>query len=216
MSLSVLIADAREIVRRGIRACLDGPAEWKVCGEAQSGSEAVEKAASLHPDIILLQIELPGITAGEVISKLLEVCPAVKIVGIAVQGSGELAAKAVAAGATGLAMTCDTASDFLLALQNIGKNRPYFSPDAIRLLQNHLSKREASEAMPNDLTPRELEILTLLARGETSREVSRLLDISARTVDAHRANIMRKLRLGNLSQMIQFAIRHNFALVKNT
>jgi DNA-binding NarL/FixJ family response regulator len=209
MSLTVLIAEDQELVCRGIRALLEARPEWKVCGEAKSGSEAVEKASKLRPDLILLRVRLPDMSGAEAIQKIMNVCPECKILGLARQGSGELAAKALAAGASGLAMTSDTESDFLLTLQNIGKNRPSFSPEALRLLQGHLSTGGGtSEPLPTDLTPRELEILKLVARGQTSREVARSLNISIRTVDVHRANIMRRLRFVSFSELVQFAIRH--------
>ncbi len=192
----------------GIRALLEGHPEWNVCGEAQSGSEAIEKAKRLHPDLILMRVRLPDLSAAELIPEIRHVCPAIRILLHAMQDSGELAAQAVAAGASGLAMASDKESDLLLTLQNIGKNRPYFSPQATRLLQGQFSKSGSSDALPGDLTAREYEILKLLAGGRTNKAVAQSLDISVRTVDVHRSNIMRKLKLVSFSDLVQFAVRH--------
>lgn len=208
MSQSIFIADDNEIIRRGLRALLEKLTEWEVCGEAATGSETIEMVGALNPALILLRVRLPDMNAAEAIPKIMNVCPAVRILGLAAQGSGELAAKAVAAGASGLALTSDTESDLLLTLQSIGMNRPYFSPEAVRLLQGHLSKSGPADALPDDLTARELEILKLLASGRTNKWVARSLKISVRTIDVHRANIMRKLKLVTYSDLIQFAVRH--------
>jgi DNA-binding NarL/FixJ family response regulator len=208
VSYRVLIVDNHEIERRGIRALLEGVLEWKVCGEAQSGSEAIEMALSLRPDLILMRVNLPDLNAAEVIPKITHLCPAIKILGMAMEHSGELAARAVAAGASGLTMTSDTESDLLLALHNIGKDRPYFSPQAVRLLQGQLSKGGTSKTLPADLTERETEILRLLANGRTNKKIAESLGISIRTVEVHRSNIMRKLNLVTYSDLVLFAVRH--------
>jgi DNA-binding NarL/FixJ family response regulator len=208
MRLSILIADDREIERQGIRTVLEARQGWRVCGEAGTGAEVIEKAERLLPDLLLLPVKLPDTSAVEVIPKVIKVCPDIKVVALARQGSGELAAKTVAAGANGLVMTSDTANDLLLAVQNIGRNCPYFSPEAVRLLQGELSKAGRAEVMPGELTPREREILRLLAKGQTNKDIASFLGISVRTVDAHRANIMQKLKLITYSDLVQYAMRH--------
>ncbi len=105
-------------------------------------------------------------------------------------------------------MTSDTEGDLLLTLQNIGKNRRYFSPEAVRLLQGQFSKSGSSDPLPGDLTAREYQILKLLASGQTNKAVAQSLDISVRTVDIHRSNIMRKLKLVTYSDLVKFAVRH--------
>jgi DNA-binding NarL/FixJ family response regulator len=208
INLSILVADNHEVVRQGIRTLLKAHREWRVCGEAATGGETVEKVRSLHPDMLLLDVTLPDMDMAEAISQVRKACPGTRIVALALPASGELAAKALAAGASGVAMKSDTANDFLSTVLHIGNGESFLSPGAVTLLQGELAKNRISEATPGDVTHRELEILRLLARGWTNKEVARSLDISVKTVDVHRANIMRKLKLATFSEMVQFAIRH--------
>jgi DNA-binding NarL/FixJ family response regulator len=208
MRLNILIADDQEIMRQGIRALVEGQAEWRICGEASTGGETIEKARNSNPDMLLLDVAMRDMKATEVIREVRAICPAVKIVALAMPASGELAAKALSAGASGLAMKSDAAKDFLETLLNIGKSRPFLSPAASALLQVQVAKEKTSQALPGDLTPRELDVLILLAKGRANKAVAALLDISVKTVDVHRGHIMRKLRLDTYSDLIQFAIRH--------
>jgi DNA-binding NarL/FixJ family response regulator len=206
--LKIFIAEEYPVLRQGIRTLIEEQPEWKVCGETANGGEVIEKITSLHPDVLLLDVSLPNMDTARAISQIMAVCPAVKIIALAAPGAGEPAAKALAAGAIGLAMKSDTASDFLAALHNIEDSRPFLSSASVTLFRSPLAKNRNSEAMPNDLTPRELGVLRLLAKGLTNREVAASLDISVKTVDVHRANIMRKLDLATYSDLIQFAIRY--------
>jgi DNA-binding NarL/FixJ family response regulator len=206
--MRILIVDNHEVVRQGLRALVAGQAEWDVCGEASTGGEAIEKATILQPDILLLDVTLPDMDAAEVISQVRAVCPAAKIVALALPASGKLAARAMAAGASSLAMKSDTAIDLRKTLDHMANNEVFLSPDAVRLLQGELVNEAESKAMPGHLTPRELEILKLLAAGRTNKEVAVFLNISVKTVDVHRSNIMHKLKLITVSELIQFAIRH--------
>jgi DNA-binding NarL/FixJ family response regulator len=209
MTLSILIADDHDVVRRGMRTLIEGRREWQVCGEAVTGSEAIERSVKLRPDMLLLDLTLPDMDAANAITEIIKVCPEVKIVVLATQDSAELTANALAAGALGLAMKSDAANDLLATLESIGNNQPFLSPAAVRLLQDQLARSSTSEAGPHDLTVRELEILKLRARGWTNKAIAKSLDISVKTVDAHRTNFMRKLRLATYSDLIRFAIQHD-------
>lgn len=208
MIFRILIADDHEVVRRGIRTLIEELKEWSVCGEAATGGEAVEKAGALHPDMLLLDVTLPDMDSAEVVSRIMATCPAVKIVAMAMPASGVQAAKAVGAGASGVAMKSDAAKDILATLQNIGTSHPFSSPAAVALLQSQLATNRTPETMPGDLTPRESEVLKLLAKGLTNRGVAASLAISVKTVDVHRAHVMRKLQLATYCDLILFAIRH--------
>lgn len=208
MSLSILIADSNEIIRRGIRTLLEGRREWQICGEAQTGGEAIEKVKTLNPDVLLLDVMLPDMDPVEAISGVKAICSTVKIVALAMPASGVPAARAMAAGASGLAMKSDAANDFLLTVHNVGQSQAYLSLAAIQLLQDQLTKTEMPDTGPADVTIRELQVLRLLANGRTNKEVGQALDISVRTVDVHRTNIMRKLKLATYSELVQFAVRH--------
>jgi DNA-binding NarL/FixJ family response regulator len=210
MTLNILIADDHEVVRQGFRALLEKRREWKVCGEASTGGETIDKAKKLRPDMLLLDLTLPDMNAIEAITKIMHVCPALKIVALATHDSGDLAAKALAAGASGIAMKSDPATDLVRTIENIGQAQPFLSSAAVLLLVGQVLKNRTAEVLPGDLTPRELEILKLRASGWKNVEIARSLEISVKTVDAHRINFMRKLRFATDRDLIQFALRHHF------
>jgi two-component system response regulator NreC len=211
MTLKILIADDHDVVRQGIRTLIEGCPEWKVCGEACTGGDAIERSVELRPDMLLLDLTLPDMDASKAISEIIQVNPALKIVILATQDTAELTANALAAGAIGVAMKSDVANDFLATLESIGNDQPFLSPAAVRLLQDQLVKNRAFEASPHDLTTRELEILKLRARGWTNKAIAKSLGISVKTVDSHRTNFMRKLRLATYSDLIRFAAKHDLA-----
>jgi DNA-binding NarL/FixJ family response regulator len=143
----------------------------------------------------------------EAIPQLLTVCPSAKILILTMHDSGETATKVLAAGASGLVLKSDAGRDLVLAVQSIDKNQPFLSPAVTKIILGQL-KTSAPAPAPSDLTPRELEVVKLLAQGRSNKEVASDLDISVKTVDAHRTNIMRKLNLRSYSELIHFAIRH--------
>lgn len=206
--LRILIADDHEVVRRGIRSMLEERRAWRVCGEAATCGETIDKTRTLRPDVLLLDVTMPDRDAAAAIPDIVDVCPTVKIVALTLPDSAELAARALAAGASGLALKSDSAADLVLAVQSVGKNSPFLSPAAVKLVQGQLATARPSGPQPSDLTPRELDILRLLAKGRGNEEVATILDVSVKTVYAHRANVMRTLKLRTYSDLIQFAIRH--------
>jgi DNA-binding NarL/FixJ family response regulator len=206
--LSILVADDHEVVRRGIRALLETRPEWRICGEASNGFEVVERAKRLRPDLVLLDLAMPKMDGLEAIPRLLGACPRTKILVLTMNDCGDVASQALAAGASGLVLKSDAGRDLVRAVQSVEKGQPFLSPSVTRLIIGHLAKTSAPGPSPRDVTARELEILKLLALGKTNKEVATVLDLSVKTVDAHRSNIMRKLALRTLSDLIQFAIRH--------
>ena len=206
--LSILVADDHEVVRRGIRALLEGRPEWKICGEAATGREATEKAKKLRPDLVLLDLAMPDVDGLEAIQKILNDRPSTKILVLTMNDSGEMASRVLAAGARGLVLKSDAARDLVRAVQSVERDQPFLSPAVTRIIIGHLAKTNAPRPSPGNVTPRELEVLKLLALGRSNKEVAATLDISVKTVDAHRSNIMRKLHLRTYSDLIQFAIRH--------
>jgi len=187
---------------------IEGLTDWRVCGEAATGGEAVVKVRDLQPDILLLDLTLPDAEATESILQIMAACSTTRVVALATVDSGELAVKALAAGASGMAMKSDPASDLLLSVRSIASNHPFLSSAGTRLLLDQLAKHLTPEGLPSDLTRRELEILKSRALGQTNKAIAESLNISVKTVDAHRANIMRKLKLADNGDLIQFAIRH--------
>lgn len=206
--MRILIADDHEVVRRGIRAIIEGRADLQVCGQAAAGREVIEKVTRLKPDVLLLDIALPDVSGIELIPEITASAPKTAILILTMHESGGLAARALAAGARGLVLKSDAGRDLLRGLDAVAKGRQFMSPRVTQLILDEIGTPGEAMRSPGVLTRRETEIVRLLAEGRRNREISGLLGISSRTVDAHRANIMRKLNIGNISDLIRFAIRN--------
>ncbi len=205
--LRILIADDHEVVRRGIRTLLEARPEWEVCGEAATGREAVENSRKLCPDLVILDVTMPDMDGFEAIPRILNICPGAKILVLTMHESGEVATKILAAGASGLVLKSDAARDLVSAVRAMAAGKPFLSPAVTEIILGQLVKTGKPGPSPSDLSPRELEVLKLLAEGRSHKEIAYTLDISTKTVDAHSVNIMRKLDLHALSDLIHFAIR---------
>jgi DNA-binding NarL/FixJ family response regulator len=157
---------------------------------------------------VLLDLTMPEMDGLEAIPRILDACPSTKILVLTMNDSGEIASQVLAAGASGLVLKSDAARDLLRAVDSVAKGQPFLSPSVTRLIIGQLAKTKAQERSPADISPRELEVLKLLALGQSNKEIATALGLSAKTVDAHRSNIMRKLNFRTYSDLIQFAIRN--------
>jgi DNA-binding NarL/FixJ family response regulator len=205
--MRILVADDHEVVRKGIRTFLEGHSEWEICGEASTGRDAIAKTARMKPDVVLLDITMPDLSGLEAIPEILKAHPRAKVLVLTMHDSGQMASRVLAAGASGLVLKSDAARDLILALQALGKNKAFLSPQVTKILLNEIRQNQAQPS-PDVLTPRETEVLKSLAEGKSNKEVAAQLGISPRTVDAHRARIMSKLKVRSLSDLVHFAIRH--------
>ena len=205
--LHILVADDHELVRKGIRTLLESRPEWEICGEASTGRDAIAKTARLKPDVVLLDITMPGLSGLEAIPEILQACPHTKVLVLTMHDSGRMASRVLAAGASGLVLKSDAARDLILALEALSKNKAFLSPQVTNLLVTEIRQNQA-EPSPDVLTSRETEVLRGLAEGKSNKEVAARLGISPRTIDAHRAHIMDKLHVRTLSDLVHFAIRH--------
>jgi DNA-binding NarL/FixJ family response regulator len=206
--MRILIAEDFEVIRRGIRSLLERRPQWTVCGEARTGAETIEKTKALRPDLLVLDVTMPDMMASDIIPHVLRHCPAVKIVAMAMEESAELAAQALTAGADGLVLKSEPASDLVQAVKNVAGAQYFLSPAAITMIRSQLARPPAPRPLASDLSPREFEVFESLARGSSSKELAATLGISLKTVSAHRSNIMRKLGLRSYSALVQFAIQH--------
>ena len=207
-SLSILIADDHEVVRRGVRCLLEVRSEWKICGETTTGRETIDRAKKLRPDLVLLDFSLPELDGLQAIPHILRNSPHTKILVFTMQDSGEMATRALAAGAHGLVLKSDAGRDLVRAIQAICRNQLFLSPAVTKLILGQIVTTSRPGPSPTDVTARELDVFRLLAVGRSNKEAAAALDISVKTVDVHRASIMRKLHLRTYSELIQFAIRH--------
>jgi len=205
--IAVLIVDDHELVRRGLRALLAAtPGLFEICDEAASGHEAVKKARHLRPDVVVLDVSMPGLNGLETTRLIVQEDPHPEVLILTVHESEELIETILQAGARGYLLKSDVSRDLPVAIESLHKQRPFFSSKIARkVLDGYLSAR-ANGTSP--LTPAERRVIQPLAEGKSNKEVAGLLDISLKTAETHRANIMRKLGLRSMSELVRYAVRN--------
>ena len=218
MKLRILVADDHEIVRRGIRALLENHEPWEVCGEARDGHEAVEKALQLKPDVVILDIGMPLLDGLETTRQMLQHDPHVKVIVLTISDSDQVIREALEAGARGFVLKSDAARDLVCAVEALQNKHMFFTPRVNDMvLAGFLERRHAmstgAASKSPALTAREREITQLLAEGKSSKEVGGLLNLSTKTVETHRSNIMRKLSFHSIRDLVVYAIKNNLIQV---
>jgi DNA-binding NarL/FixJ family response regulator len=214
MKLRILLADDHEIVRRGLCALLQKREGWEICGECSDGREAVEMAKKLKPDVIIVDIGMPHLNGLETTRQLVQYDPNFKVIVLTITDSDQVIREALDAGARGFVLKSDAARDLVSAVEALQSKRMFFTPRVNDLvLAGFLEKgRYGSHSEPPvlpTLTAREREVTQLLAEGKSSKEVATLLNLSTKTVETHRANIMRKLSLHSIRDLVVYAIKNN-------
>jgi DNA-binding NarL/FixJ family response regulator len=204
--LRILIADDHAVVRTGLRTLLESRDGWNVCAEAVDGRDAVEKATKLKPDIAVLDIGMPLLNGVDAARRIHEASPSTQILILTMHESDELVRQVIEAGARGYILKDDADRILLAAVDALRQHKPYYS---LRVTPAAESGDDPSKSHRSRLTPREREILQLLAEGKSNKEIAAILGISVNTAEAHRANIMLKLDLHSLPELVLYAIRNN-------
>ena len=207
-NLRLLIADDHAVVRAGLRALLESRKGWQVCGEAADGRDAVEKAAKLNPDIIILDIGMPLLNGVEAARRIHKALPKSQILILTMHESDELVQQVVEAGARGYILKDEADRVLHAAVDALRQHKPYFSTRVSEAADSADPAGDTARPSRSRLTPREREILQLLAEGKSNKEVATLLNISVNTAEAHRANIMLKLDLRSLADLVMYAVRN--------
>jgi DNA-binding NarL/FixJ family response regulator len=215
-SLRILIADDHEVVRKGLVALLQQQPDWQVCGEAADGREAVDQAQRLKPDVVILDIGMPSLNGLEATRQILKANPQARILILTLHDSDQTVRDVLEARARGFLLKSDAASELVAAVEALGRDKAYFTPKvAPMVLEPHL-KGPTSPPLTlsrHRLTPREREIVQLLAEGKSTKEVAVTLGLSVKTAETHRSNIMRKLQLHSVSDLVLYAVRNNIVHV---
>jgi DNA-binding NarL/FixJ family response regulator len=211
-TLRILIADDHDLMRRGVKALLESHEGWEVCGEAKTGREAVAKAEQLRPDILVLDIGMPDLNGVEAARRIQKVSANTEILILSSHYSDHLVRQSVDAGVRGYMIKSDSDRDLVIAVETLAKHRPFFTPLATEVILGNFNTGEPIEEVPklvgDRLTSREREILQLLAEGKSNDEVASSLGISINTAQTHRANLMRKLELRSVSDLVLYAVRN--------
>jgi DNA-binding NarL/FixJ family response regulator len=208
-SLRILIADDHSVVRAGLRTLLESRGNWEVCGEATDGRDAVEKATKLKPDVAVLDIGMPLLNGVEAARRIHKASPGTEILILTMHESDDLVQQVVEAGARGYILKDDADRILIAAVDAVRHHKPYFSTRVSATVESPNAASEPARTSRSRLTPREREILQLLAEGKSNKEVASLLGISVNTAEAHRANIMVKLDLHSVTELVHYAIRNN-------
>lgn len=208
--LKILIADDHDLMRRGLRDILSARPGWAICAEAQTGTEAVAKAKSLKPDVAILDLSMPEMNGLEAAQQIRAVAPKTEMLVLSMHYSDQLVRDIVDAGIRGYMMKSDADKDLLTAVDALANHQPYFTAAAIDVIGHGLFNRRPGEPaeMKDRLTTREREVVRLIAEGKSSKDVGDSLDMSVKTVETHRANVMRKLQVHSVSELVRYAIRN--------
>jgi DNA-binding NarL/FixJ family response regulator len=211
----ILIADDHEIVRQGIRSLLDTHPDWEVCGEAQDGREAVERSNALKPDLVLLDVGMPALNGLDAARQILASSPLTGILVLTMHDSEQVVRGALEAGARGFLSKSNAGRDLVSAVEALQRHGTFFSSGVAEVvLEGYLSPRHITTPLGRTrLTPREKEVVQLLAEGKTNKEVAVALKVSAKTVETHRTNIMHKLDLHSIADLTLYAFRNGIVRV---
>ena len=206
--IRILIADDHEIVRAGIRLLVNGQADMEVIGEARDGAESVKLAVATAPDVVLMDISMPVMTGIEATRAIKASNSEIEIVGLTMHADERYFFELLKAGASGYVVKGGAPHELLEAIRAVARGQAYIHPSvAGRLIGDFVKRAEAGKAELDGITDRERQVLELIARGLTGREIAKQLEISANTVDRHRSNIMAKLDLHNKAELVRYAIR---------
>ncbi len=211
-SLRILIADDHDIVRVGLRMLLQRQPCWTICGEAGTGQEALDLALLHKPDIVILDFSMPVLNGLEVTRKIRKALPGTEVLILTMHDSEQLIRQVLAAGALGFLLKTNAKHQLIPALETLAEHKPFFTDKVSAiLLHQYLSPGTVGGADPasgDRLTPREREILQLIAEANSSKQIAGRLSLSVKTVEAHRTNIMNKLDLHSVSELVLYAVRN--------
>lgn len=211
-NLRILLADDHEIVRDGVRALIERQPGWEICGEAATGREAVQKAEALKPDIVIVDIGMPELNGLEATRQIKRMLPRTEVLILTALETEEIVRNVFKAGARSYLLKMEASRHLIPAIEMLSKHRTYFSSRVSdTIFSGYLQGGAGVE--DDALTPREREIVQLVAEGKTNKGVAELFGLSVKTVETHRAAVMRKLRLDSLAALVHYAIRNGITQV---
>jgi DNA-binding NarL/FixJ family response regulator len=208
MTVNVVLVDDHKVIREGLRAIFALDPDIRVTGEASDGAEALPLCRQLQPDLVMMDIGLPGISGIEATAEILRVCPRTKIVIFSIYDDEDTVVAAIRAGARGFILKRSAVQEVLSAVRTVAAGGTYLTPHASNQLLARLHRGGAGSEPNQDielLSPRELQVMRLVAEGKSSKEVARLLKLEHNTVRSYRKTMMTKLGVNNLSGLIQIA-----------
>jgi two-component system response regulator NreC len=208
-TIDIFLADDHTIVRQGLAKLLEGEPNLRIVGEAENGREAVIKVEKLRPDVVLMDIAMPMLNGIEATRQIRKVCPQTKVIILSMHSHDRYISELFSLGASGYLLKSSTGTDIISAIHTALKGSTYLSPSiSDKVIEDYLSlkKKSHQDDLYNRLSNREREVFQMIAEGRSTKEIADILCLSPSTVKTHRSNIMEKLEMDNISQLIQFAI----------
>ncbi len=217
-AVTVLLADDHTIVLQGLAKLLEGEPNIRVVGEAHNGREAVNKVEELKPDVIVMDIAMPILNGIEATRQIKKIRPQSKVIILSMHSHDRFINELFSLGASGYLLKDSTGQDIIRAIQAAVRGDTYLSPSiSRRVIENYVSlkkNKSSQEELYSQLSNREREVFQMIAEGRSTKEIADILYVSQSTVKSHRANILEKLQIENLSQLIQFAISLNLVEIQ--
>jgi DNA-binding NarL/FixJ family response regulator len=210
----ILLVDDHQVVRRGVAGLIaDACSDWEVCGEASTGSEAVTAAAALKPDIIVMDISMPEMNGLEATREILKDSPGTEVLILSMHESDQMVFDVLDAGARGYILKRDAGTNLIEALEALRQHKLFFTSQVSEVVLSGFLGRAgvagSADTSASRLSARERQIVKLVAESKANKEVAFILQISVKTVESHRANIMEKLGLHSVTELVRYAIRNN-------
>ena len=208
--IRILLADDHNVMRRGLRLLLERQPGFKVVGEASDGRQAVEQAEATKPDIIVLDIAMPNLSGIEAAQRISALLPHTRIIILSMHSDESYVLRALKAGAKGYLLKDSAENDLIEAIRAVDEGKAFFSPEISNIMVEDYvreMKRRGAEDSYELLTPREREILQMLAEGKSNKHIATVLDLSLYTVETHRRNLQDKLNLHSFAELILYAVR---------
>lgn len=211
-TMRILVVDDHPLIRRGVNSLLESHPGWTVCGEAANGNEAVAKTKKLRPEVAILDFSMPGLDGVRAAEQIRSVSSKTEILILSLYCSDELIKEIVKAGIRAYVLKSDAAHDLELAVEALARHKSFFSSRATQTLLNYANpfRRADSKMTRSDLlTPREREVMVLVAEGKFNKAIAERLGIVRKTVEAHRARLMHKLGLTTVPDLVRYAVRNH-------
>jgi DNA-binding NarL/FixJ family response regulator len=216
MTIKVILADDHKILRQGLRSLIDGLPNMEVIGEAGDGREALQVATTTRPDVVIMDVNMPDLNGIEATRQLRVFLPEVKVIGLSMYSDRRFVAGMLSAGACGYLLKSAAFEELAKALQTVMAGDIYLSSKVTGVLVDDYIGHLAQEkrARSDVLTPREREVLQMIAEGRSSKDIASLLHVSEKTVHTHRQNIMEKLDLHSIAELTKYAIKEGLTSVE--
>jgi DNA-binding NarL/FixJ family response regulator len=206
-AIRVLLVDDHQLLRAGIRALLQGLSGIEVVGEARDGREALDLIKTQQPNVVLMDIAMPGMNGLEALARFTKECPGVRVIILSMHGTAEYVCRALRAGAAGYLLKDAVVAEVELAIRAAARGETYLTPAVSKHVVASYMQRLNEAGNPLDLlTPRQREILQLIAEGKSTKEIARVLHISIKTVETHRVQLMNRLKIHDVAGLVRFAI----------